>query len=82
LDKIKSAASRDADSMHLVNDLWNRWLKSLAVADTTPATIGNSIADYEIRWMLEELRVSLFAQPLGTSIKVSPQRCEKTISGQ
>ena len=81
LDKIKSAASRDVDSMHLVNDFWNRWLKSLAVADTTPAAIGNSIADYEIRWMLEELRVSLFAQPLGTSVKVSPQRCEKIIGG-
>lgn len=29
------------------------------------------------RWMLEELRVSLFAQQLGTSIPVSPQRLEK-----
>jgi ATP-dependent helicase HrpA len=29
------------------------------------------------RWMLEELRVSLFAQELGTSIAVSPQRLDK-----
>ncbi|MDR2345765.1 MAG: ATP-dependent RNA helicase HrpA [Planctomycetaceae bacterium] len=29
------------------------------------------------RWMLEEYRVSLFAQQLGTSIKVSSQRLEK-----
>ena len=29
------------------------------------------------RWMLEELRVSLFAQPLGTSIPVSFPRLEK-----
>ena len=29
------------------------------------------------RWMLEELRVSLFAQQLGTSIPVSLQRLEK-----
>jgi ATP-dependent helicase HrpA len=29
------------------------------------------------RWMLEELRVSLFAQELGTSIPVSPQRLDK-----
>jgi ATP-dependent helicase HrpA len=28
----------------------------------------------EYRWMLEEYRVSLFAQTLGTSMKVSPQR--------
>jgi ATP-dependent helicase HrpA len=38
------------------------------------------MAESEARWMLEELRVSLFAQPLGTSIKVSPQRCEKLIA--
>ena len=31
----------------------------------------------EIRWMLEELRVSLFAQPLGTSVKVSPDRLQR-----
>jgi ATP-dependent helicase HrpA len=29
------------------------------------------------RWMIEEYRVSLFAQKIGTSIKVSPQRLEK-----
>jgi ATP-dependent helicase HrpA len=28
-------------------------------------------------WMLEEFRISLFCQTLGTSIKVSPQRLEK-----
>jgi ATP-dependent helicase HrpA len=31
----------------------------------------------QYRWMLEELRVSLFAQELGTSIPVSPQRLDK-----
>jgi ATP-dependent helicase HrpA len=29
------------------------------------------------RWMIEELRVSLFAQELGTSMPVSPQRLDK-----
>jgi ATP-dependent helicase HrpA len=80
LDKLKSGASRDAESMRLVNDLWNRWIATLSVADSTPSAVGSSLVDDEIRWTLEELRVSLFAQPLGTSIKVSPQRCEKLIS--
>lgn len=31
----------------------------------------------EYRWMIEEFRVSLFAQQLGTSQSVSPQRLEK-----
>jgi len=79
LDKLKSAAGRDADSMRLVNDLWNRWISNLPILENAPTVQGSQIADHEMRWMLEELRVSLFAQPLGTSIKVSPQRCEKMI---
>ena len=38
------------------------------------------IADPELdvfRWMIEELRVSLFAQELGTCVAVSPQRLDK-----
>ena len=35
----------------------------------------------EARWMVEELRVSLFAQTLGTSRKVSLQRITKLLSG-
>ena len=31
----------------------------------------------QLRWLLEELRVSLFAQELGTKDKVSPARLEK-----
>lgn len=37
-------------------------------------------ADVEqARWLLEELRVSLFAQQLGTAVKVSPQRIRKLL---
>jgi ATP-dependent helicase HrpA len=39
-----------------------------------------SIDDSELtlyRWMVEELRVSLFAQELGTSLAISPQRLDK-----
>jgi ATP-dependent helicase HrpA len=31
----------------------------------------------QFRWMMEELRVSLFAQELGTSLAVSSQRLDK-----
>ncbi len=75
-EKYRSgAASKDADAMRLVNDLWRRWLGAIPEERRTPA----ATAELEVRWMLEELRVSLFAQPLGTSVKVSPQRCEKLI---
>tara|TARA_R110002049_G_scaffold4601_5_gene32246 strand:+ start:345662 stop:349846 length:4185 start_codon:yes stop_codon:yes gene_type:complete len=77
LDKVRTgAATRDADSIQVVRELWERWVGSLAEQDQTPETQ----VDSEFRWMIEELRVSLFAQPLGTSVKVSPKRCEKLLS--
>jgi ATP-dependent helicase HrpA len=35
----------------------------------------------DIRWLLEELRVSLFAQHLKTARPVSVQRVEKALAG-
>ena len=76
LDKVRTgAATRDAESTVIVRDLWDRWIDSLPESDRRCA----AQVDSEFRWMIEELRVSLFAQPLGTSIKVSPKRCEKLL---
>jgi ATP-dependent helicase HrpA len=33
----------------------------------------------EVRWMVEELRVSVFAQSLGTRFPVSEQRVERAL---
>ncbi len=76
LEKIRSgAAGRDDESTKLIRDLWNRWLNLQLEPDRLPGRQAES----EFRWTVEELRVSLFAQPLGTSIKTSPQRCEKLL---
>jgi len=40
---------------------------------------GYALEYNQIRWSLEELRVSLFAQDLGTAEKVSVSRLEKRI---
>ncbi len=77
LDKIKTGAEqRDAESRQVVTTLWNRWMVSLQEQLRTPRDQSNS----EFRWLIEELRVSQFAQPLGTAVKVSPKRCEKLLS--
>lgn len=74
LDKVRSGAgSRDDESRKLVQELWQRWLAK----QTTYEPVDHT--ESEFRWMMEELRVSLFAQPLGTSTKVSPTRVEKLL---
>ena len=76
IEKLQSGASaRDAEHTETIRKLWQRWIESLA----EPERNATSQAASEFRWMMEELRISLYAQPLGTSVKVSPQRCEKLL---
>ena len=78
IDRVTHQSNRNNESENLINDLWNRWL-NMYPEDQRNAS---SQADNEFRWMIEELRVSLFAQSLGTSVKVSPQRCEKLLESR
>ncbi|MCL2624733.1 MAG: DUF3418 domain-containing protein, partial [Planctomycetaceae bacterium] len=74
-EKLKSGGEHhDSESMTLLNAWWSRYEERFALHETM------GITDPELetfRWMLEEYRVSLFAQKLGTSIKVSETRLEK-----
>lgn len=77
LDKLGNgqgpAASKDAAAFKQVAVHWNRYAKA--------ATAVREAGGYEpelvaYRWLIEEFRVSLFAQELGTAEKVSPQRLD------
>jgi ATP-dependent helicase HrpA len=72
LEKLRADPLRDADRMAEIKPLEQRWLR--AVADR------RGVADErldEFRWLLEELRISLFAQELRTPQPVSVKRLDK-----
>lgn len=75
LDKLEGQFQRERQQtitlQSLTSPLWQR-IKPEQVADTDAAA---SIADY--RWMLEEYRVSVFAQTLGTAVPVSEKRLKR-----
>ncbi|MFF2632518.1 ATP-dependent RNA helicase HrpA [Microbacterium sp. NPDC058021] len=48
---------------------------TIPLAEDAPANLAHT------RWLLEEYRVSLFAQRLGTAEPVSPQRIQKALRG-
>ncbi|MEM6688054.1 MAG: ATP-dependent RNA helicase HrpA [Planctomycetota bacterium] len=76
IDKFQSGAmARDIESMKEIHRLWNRMYEKLPSDTREPL----SLIDHQSRWLIEELRVSLFAQPLGTSQRVSSVRIEKAI---
>lgn len=72
LDKLRSDPARDTARLSELRPLEQRYLRTLA--DRKGA--ADSRLD-EFRWMLEELRVSLFAQELRTPQPVSAKRLDK-----
>ncbi len=72
LERLAEDPGRDARSMAVVHDLAAELER---VAELYPRATGVA----EVEWMLQELRVSLFAQFLGTRGKVSETRVRRAI---
>lgn len=64
---------KDAERAALVVPYQDR-LRDLSADAGMPAA-GRELVQ-ELRWMIEEYRVSIFAQELGTAVKVSPKRLD------
>jgi ATP-dependent helicase HrpA len=70
LERLPGNVERDCKQSAVVRRYWQRYQQ---LAGKKPP----SEALTHFRWMIEELRVSLFAQELGTAEKVSPQRLDR-----
>ncbi|WP_454050455.1 ATP-dependent RNA helicase HrpA [Cellulomonas sp. Marseille-Q8402] len=80
LDKAGANPTRDEQLAWQVHDLEQLLGQTRArVTSRTPVPADLATLD-EVRWLLEELRVSLFAQQLGTPVPVSEKRIRKTLS--
>ena len=77
LDKLPENPARDAANMAIAQRAEQAYQQ--AVADL-PAARRDQPDVTEVRWMLEELRVSLFAQTLGTQAPVSENRILTALS--
>ncbi len=75
LDKLRADPARDATRLAELRPLEQRWLRKTAELRGAP----HARLD-EYRWLLEELRVSLFAQELRTPQPVSTKRLDKAWS--
>ncbi len=72
LEKLRTDPERDRRLMLELQPLWQRYWQRCGESD-----ICVEASWQRFRWLLEELRVSLFAQELGTSETVSAPRLEK-----
>ena len=76
LDKQPDAPGRDRDAMAVVHRVQQRYY---AVLDALPAGVSPSPELIDVAWMIEELRVSLFAQTLGATRSISEKRVLQAI---
>ena len=72
LEKLRGGGRiKDRAKAEEMAGLWEQYDARLADHESR-GIVDPALEEY--RWMLEELRVSLFAQELGTSMPVSPKR--------
>ncbi|WBB46632.1 ATP-dependent RNA helicase HrpA [Verrucosispora sp. WMMA2044] len=76
LDRLPGNPARDKQQQDRVAVVQREYDEFLAAL---PAARRSSPAVRQIRWMIEELRVSIFAQALGTPYPVSEQRIYRTM---
>ncbi|NJD23941.1 MAG: ATP-dependent RNA helicase HrpA [Betaproteobacteria bacterium] len=78
LDKLRANPARDTQAMAEYASLWNNYERralQLAKSGATDPQID------QFRWLLEELRVGLYAQELRTPVPVSVKRLQKQWEG-
>ncbi|GAA5109137.1 ATP-dependent RNA helicase HrpA [Alloalcanivorax gelatiniphagus] len=75
-ERLDGQVARDRQLMDQLSGLQESWLHALAALP-----VGQPVPQHlrDARWLLEEYRVSLFAQQLGTREKVSDQRIRKVM---
>jgi ATP-dependent helicase HrpA len=77
LERLAANPDRDRERMAKVQNLTQAYRRTMG-AQPPGRPVGPELA--VIRWMLEELRVSLFAQALGTPFPVSEQRITRALA--
>ena len=76
--KLVENPGRDRAWMHEVQQATAKYIEA---GGALPLAPDSSPTLVRVRWMLEELRLSLFAQHLGTDGPVSTQRISKALAG-
>lgn len=71
IERLNADPRRDRQKLDRIEEFWHRYLQACEASDSYPAALDT------FHWLLEEYRVSLFAQELGTAERVSAKRLTK-----
>ena len=73
IERAKLSPSSDRTKMERFAPFWEQYLEAVVKKSVR---IANRTALTEYRWLLEEYRISVFAQEVKTAVPVSPKRLE------
>lgn len=76
IEKHPANPDRDGKNAASVGLLWQKWQDKINALQLASLQVSPDLQAY--RWLIEELRVSLFAQELKTPFPISIKRLEKT----
>jgi ATP-dependent helicase HrpA len=76
IDKLRADPARDAQWTAQVREVADEYAAALAAL---PAGVEPAPELAEVRWMVEELRVALYAHPMRTRYPVSVRRIQKAL---
>ncbi|MEU0520697.1 ATP-dependent RNA helicase HrpA [Streptosporangium sp. NPDC006007] len=76
LEKLPDDRFRDEERMHKVHDIEDEYHELI---ERLPPARRSADDVLQIRWMIQELRVSYFAQTLGTPYSISDKRIRKAM---
>lgn len=76
VERAQNNQARDFQSQQEIAKLNQQWIKLKQQASASGTDVSRL---YDLRWLIEELRVSLFAQELRTPMPVSVKRIEKWV---
>lgn len=78
IEKLKSGGiAKDRGLAAPIVAAWQSYTTCKASSQSNLAEVAQRLE--ELRWMIEELRVSIFAQQLGTKVSVSPKRIQSLV---
>ena len=80
LKRAESNVHGDQTAAWQVTQIVDEYDEAVRTAEGLPIDLQRERTLSEVRWMIEELRISLFAQQLGTRGKVSAQRIRKKLA--
>ena len=80
IERAQQNVHQDANLAWTVGELEDTYEAAVDASDRLAPDPARDATLEEVRWLIEELRVSLFAQQLGTPVKVSEKRIRKALA--